>query len=365
MPLRDFGSEAGVKAVVILPSLNPDEKMAGTVKGLISEGFTDIVVVNDGSGKEYKKYFEEVGRLDGVTVLTHEENKGKGRAMKTAFEYIMNNRSDISGVVTVDGDGQHLPKDIRNCVEQMEREKDKVVLGVRDFSAPEVPARSRFGNNLTKAVFRFACGIKISDTQTGLRAIPFRYLPVMLEIEGERYEYETNQLLVMKKQGIEMSEVVIDTVYLDDNSSSHFHPIRDSLKIYEVIFKFLASSLCSFAVDILLFTAVNLLLARTSASPELRLLLATAGARIISSLVNYSMNRKVVFRSEESVGKSLPRYYLLCVCQAAVSYGLVYFIADMLFRLNGSLLETLIKFAVDMCLFFVSFRIQQKWVFRK
>lgn len=354
-----------MKATVVLPSLNPDEKMVNTVRGLLSEGFADIVVVDDGSGKEHKKYFEEVQKLDGVEVLTHEVNKGKGRAMKTAFAYIMENRNDISGVVTVDGDGQHLPKDIRSCVEQMEREKDKVVLGVRDFSGPEVPARSRFGNNLTRAVFRFACGIKISDTQTGLRAIPFRYLPVMVQIEGERYEYETNQLLVMKKQNIDMSEVIIDTVYIDDNSSSHFHPIKDSLKIYEVIFKFLASSLCSFLVDILLFTAINLLLAQTSVGSQLRLLIATAGARIISSLVNYSMNRKVVFKSEESVSSSLPRYYLLCVCQAAVSYGLVYLFADILFHLNGSLLETLIKFVVDMCLFFVSFRIQQKWVFQK
>jgi glycosyltransferase involved in cell wall biosynthesis len=354
-----------VNVTVVLPSLNPDEKMVNTVKGLLKEGFEDIVVVDDGSDEPHKKYFEEVAALAGVHVLTHEKNQGKGRAMKTAFAYIMNNRSDISGVVTVDGDGQHLPKDIRKCVETMEVEKDKVILGVRDFSGADVPARSRFGNNLTKGVFRLACGIKISDTQTGLRAIPFQYLPIMIQIEGERYEYETNQLLIIKKQKIEMKEVVIETVYLDDNSSSHFHPIRDSLKIYEVIFKFLASSLCSFVVDITLFTIINMVLAHSSVDAKIRLLVATAGARLISSLVNYTMNRKVVFQSEESVGSSLPRYYLLCVCQAAASYGLVYLFVGILFHLNGSILETLIKFIVDMCLFFVSFRIQQRWVFKK
>lgn len=356
-----------MKATVILPSLNPDEKMVNTVKGLLSEGFNDIVVVDDGSAEGHKKYFEEVRGLEGVEVLTHEVNKGKGRAMKTAFEYIVKNRNDISGVVTVDGDGQHLPKDIRNCVEAMEKEQDKVVLGVRNFSGPEVPPRSKFGNNLTKAVFRFACGIKISDTQTGLRAIPFKYLPIMIEIEGERYEYETNQLLIIKQQNIKMHEVVIDTVYIDDNSSSHFNPIKDSIKIYKVIFKFIASSLTSFLVDAILFTIINIILGSDTINmePELRLLIATGGARLISSLVNYTMNRKVVFESKESVGGSMLRYYILCVCQAAVSYGLVYLFADVLFSVEVRLVETLIKFVVDMFLFFISFQIQQRWVFKK
>lgn len=356
-----------MKATVILPSLNPDEKMVNTVKGLLSEGFNDIVVVDDGSAEGHKKYFEEVRGLEGVEVLTHEVNKGKGRAMKTAFEYIVKNRNDISGVVTVDGDGQHLPKDIRNCVEAMEKEQDKVVLGVRNFSGPEVPPRSKFGNNLTKAVFRFACGIKISDTQTGLRAIPFKYLPIMIDIEGERYEYETNQLLIIKQQNIKMHEVVIDTVYIDDNSSSHFNPIKDSIKIYKVIFKFIASSLTSFLVDAILFTIINIILGSDSINmePELRLLIATGGARLISSLVNYTMNRKVVFESKESVGGSMLRYYILCVCQAAVSYGLVYLFADVLFSVEVRLVETLIKFVVDMFLFFISFQIQQRWVFKK
>lgn len=354
-----------MNASVILPSFNPDEKLVDTVTGLVKEGFQDIVVVDDGSFAEHKKYFEAVNAFDGVEILTHEENQGKGRAMKTAFAYIVENRRGISGVATVDGDGQHLPKDVRRCIELMEQEKDKVILGVRDFSGADIPFRSRFGNNLTRIVLRVACGVKISDTQTGLRAIPFQYLPFMLQIDGDRYEYETNQLLCMKKQNIAMRELAIDTVYKENNNSSHFHPIRDSLKIYEVIFKFITSSLCSSFVDILLFTVINLLLAETLVYARLRLFLATAGARVVSSLINYFMNKKVVFRSEESVAYSLPRYYLLCVCQAVLSYGLVYLFADLLFQLKGSLLETLVKLVVDVCLFFISFRIQHKWVFQK
>lgn len=246
-----------MKTTVIVPSLNPDEKMVNTVKGIIADGFDDVIVVNDGSAPEYLAPFEEVGRLPEVTVLTHDVNYGKGRAMKTAFQYVLENRKDILGVITIDADGQHLPKDMRACVEAMEANPDKVILGVRDFSQPQVPFKSRAGNNITKTVFRLACGIRISDTQTGLRAIPYRHLPVMLQIEGDRYEYETNQLLVMKQKGIAFDEVVIDTVYIDDNASSHFHPFRDSFRIYWIILKFIGSSIASFLVDFILFTIIN------------------------------------------------------------------------------------------------------------
>ena len=353
-----------MKVTVIVPSLNPDGKMVNTVKNIIAEGFDDIVVVNDGSGPEYLPFFEEVAQLPEVTLLTHEVNRGKGRAMKTAFAYILENRKDILGVITVDADGQHLPKDMRACIEAMEKQPDKVILGVRDFSGPQVPKKSRFGNNITKTVFRFACGIKISDTQTGLRAIPFRHLPVMLEIDGDRYEYETNQLLVMKKQGIEFDEVIIDTVYIDDNASSHFHPFRDSFRIYMIIFKFIGSSFASFLVDFLLFTLINMLIG-DNMDETVRLAIATVGARVVSSLFNYTVNRKLVFKSDADTKRSLIRYYILAVCQLALSFLLVDLIAEKVLGLGATLLESVIKMIVDLFLFLISYQFQQRWVFAK
>ena len=352
-----------MKTTVIVPSLNPDEKMVNTVKNILAEGFDDIIVVNDGSAPEYVARFAEVETLPGVTVLTHEVNRGKGRAMKTAFEYVLANRKDILGVITVDADGQHLPKDMRACVQAMEAHPDKVILGVRDFSQPQVPFKSKAGNNITKAVFRFACGIKISDTQTGLRAIPYQHLPVMIGIEGDRYEYETNQLLVMKKQGIGFDEVVIDTVYIDDNASSHFHPFRDSMRIYMTIFKFIGSSLASFLVDFLIFTILNLLIG-DSMEDTTRIAVATVGARVVSSIFNYTLNRKVVFKSDADVKKSLVKYFLLAICQVTVSFLLVDLIAEKWLGLGASFLESIIKMIVDLVLFLISYQIQQRWVFR-
>ena len=145
-----------MKISVVLPSLNPDENLLMVVDGLIKEGFDDIIIVNDGSAEEHIAPFKQASEYKEVTVLTHEVNRGKGRALKTAFEYCINNRPDIAGVVTVDGDNQHRPQDIKACCEKMKENPKKVILGCRDFSGEEVPWKSRFGNNVTKGVFKIA-----------------------------------------------------------------------------------------------------------------------------------------------------------------------------------------------------------------
>lgn len=351
-----------MNTIVVLPSFNPDEKLVETVKGLIDEKFKKIVIVDDGSKSELQKYFDGVALFPEVEILRHACNKGKGQALKTAFSHILEKYSDCSGVVTVDGDGQHKPADIVKCVNEMEA-AGKVVLGVRNFSDRNIPARSRFGNNLTRFVFRLFCGINISDTQTGLRVIPLKYLPRMLKVEGERYEYETNQLLMMKREDIPFCEVTIDTVYEEGNKTSHFNPIWDSVKIYIVIFKFMASSLCSFFVDIVAFTLINFIIGG-SMSANKRLLAATFLARVVSSLVNFSMNHKYVFKSNESAAATLPRYGILCVCQMLLSYGLLYLFAQVLLGLKAGLLESVVKCIVDMMLFLVSFQLQKRWVFK-
>ena len=353
-----------MNATVIIPSLNPDEKIISTVQSLVDVGFDDIILVDDGSKDEFKKRFEEAKYFSGVTVLVHEVNKGKGRAMKTAFEYILNNRPNKPNVITVDGDGQHLAVDVKKCIELLEENPHAFVMGVRNFNDENVPARSRFGNKITRTVFRLLCGIKVSDTQTGLRAIPFEHLPLMLQIDGDRYEYETNQLFAVKQAGIEFKETVINTVYIEENQTSHFRPIRDSIRIYGVIIKYIASSLASTLVDVSLFTLLNIIFGRLGFSNELRIILAEAIARIISSFVNFSLNRKVVFKSKEKFGSTMLRYSILCVCQLAASTGLVYLFSTVIFKLSdGSLFDTLIKIVVDTFLFFLSFRIQQTWVF--
>ena len=361
-----------MNVTIIVPSLDPDEKLGKVVDGLLAEGFRDIVLVNDGSHEDHLQPFLDAARHPEVTVLTHEVNKGKGRALKTAFAWCIENRPDIDGVVTVDGDNQHLPKDVRRCAEAVVREPDKVWLGVRDFSLEHVPARSRFGNTLTRGIMKLACGVSVTDTQTGLRAIAARYLPLMLEIEGERYEYETQMLLSLRSAKVGIGEIVIDTVYIDENQSSHFNALRDSWKIYRIIFrhmfraagsflKFSASSVGCFLLDNGLFTLLNAVVLQGLANGT-RELTASYGARIVSSVVNFFLNRKVVFKAKNSGRQSAVRYFLLAVVQCGLS-ALLVSVLSRVFKAS-KVMQTAVKMPVDLALFLGSYFIQKKWVFK-
>ena len=347
---------------VILPSLNPSDKFDRVVDELIGAGFSHVVIVDDGSREDHKARFERAAAYPQCVVLTHEVNRGKGAALKTAFAYLAENCPDCAGAITIDGDGQHLTKDILRCAEKIE--DGKIVMGCRDFSLPQVPARSRKGNQITSAVFRLLCGIRLSDTQTGLRGVPAALFPRLLTVRGERFEYETNMLLELIREGIGLLEVPIETVYEDDNSESHFRPIADSLKIYKFIILYALASLSGSLADLLVFYVALRLITATPADPlPAEKLAATAIARAVSSFLNFNLNKEVVFRGQGNYGKTMLRYYALAVPQMLVSWGLV----DVLSRLAGtgaSILTTLIKFVVDVCLFFISFRIQQTWVFQ-
>ena len=285
---------------IVLPSVDPDEKLLTVIRGLLDVGFSDIILVNDGSKPDNLHYFDAASQYPQVQLLHHQTNRGKGAALKTAFEWFLKNRPESKGLVTVDGDNQHHPEDTKACAIEMLR-TNKIVLGYRDFSLEHVPRRSRWGNNLTKAVFKIFCGMKLSDTQTGLRAIPSGQLDALCAIKGERFEYETNMLLAMKQLQIPYTEVKIRTVYIEENSSSHFRAVRDSVRIYSLIlahfFRYTIASIASALIDTGVYTLLSWLL-----SAHLGGLLldgvCTGTARTVSSVFNFFMNKKIVFRGE-------------------------------------------------------------------
>lgn len=351
---------------VVLPSLDPDEKLGTVIDGLLEYGFTDIILVNDGSKPENLVYFEEAARHPEVHLLHHEVNRGKGAALKTAFRYFLDNRPEGLGVVTVDGDNQHHPADTRACCEHM-LQTGRCVLGCRDFTLDHVPPRSRFGNHTTSLVFKIFCGMTISDTQTGLRAIPRKYLPLLAEVYGDRFEYETNMLLAFKNFGLPFDEVKIRTVYIEENKSSHFRVIADSWRIYKLIlahfFRYTASSLVSFLADSGMVYLLSKCLGGILADPALSAV-ATVGARAVSSLLNFFMNKKLVFQAKVGTGKAMLRYYALAIPQLLVQWLLnqgIYSLFGVAESQAG--LRTLIHILVMTVLFIVSFTIQQRWVF--
>lgn len=349
-----------MNVTAVVPSLNPDEKFLNVVKGLVQVGFSSIILVDDGSCAENKIWFERAMEYPQCTLLVHEENKGKGRALKTAMEYFLSHNENHAGIVTLDGDGQHAMPDVVNCAKALEEHTDSLVLGVRSFKGDDVPARSRFGNNCTAGVFRYLCGIPVTDTQTGLRGISRSFCEYLLTVKGERFEFETNMLLETRRAEMKIHEVPIQTVYLEENKSSHFRPFHDSMAIYWLIVKYLSSSILSFVIDWGLCWFLLWLLGRVApAFGDTNIYLATAGARIASSLFNFFLNRTVVFRSRDRLARTAVRYYLLCAVQMLCSAGLVH-----LLTLIGC--PAMVgKIPVDILLFCISFRVQRLWVFRK
>ena len=297
--------------IALIPAYEPDEKMLRVAEDMKNKGF-DVIIVDDGSGDAYADLFEEAEEK--ATVLTHSENRGKGAALKTGLSYI--NKYKICGgasarevaVVTVDADGQHLAKDAFRIAAYAASNPGSLVLGSRAL-AEDVPLRSKAGNDITRFVYRMCTGVHVHDTQTGLRAFTADMIPQMLEIAGNRYEYEINVLLSFAKQGIPILEEEIETVYLDGNKSSHFNTVRDSFRVYKEILKFSASSFAGFLVDYGMYAALLALTARL-ALPH-GLILSNVGARIVSSSVNYTINRKFVFRSDAGVAKSAAQYFTL------------------------------------------------------
>ena len=350
---------------VVLPSLNPDHRFKAVADGLIEAGFRHIVVVDDGSDEEHKRWFDELRPSPVCHVLVHEVNKGKGRALKDAFVYVHENLPELKGVVTIDGDGQHLLGDIIACGERMLKEEDKVVMGCRDFSHPDVPPRSVAGNRFTAAMFRLCYGIRITDTQTGLRAIPAQYLERFSQIEGERFEYETNMLLQMKRMGIAFVEQPIETVYDKEDYSSHYNALKDSWRIFKVMAKFLLSSGAAFLIDtILLYVLLKLFGERWGAlAPTIALTIA----RLVSSFVNFNANKSFVFQNKGHYKRAMLRYYILCVIQYAVNAALLNGMVALASRAAGHTisagLTTLIHIFVMTVLFFISYPIQREWVF--
>lgn len=347
---------------IIIPAYEPDERFIELLSILVEEDIY-IVVVDDGSGEKYRNIFDQVKEIiDGKGVLLrHEVNKGKGRALKTAFQFVLNNIPNAIGAVTADSDGQHTKDCIKAVSASLEEHPNSLILGVRRFDGEEIPWKSRFGNTLTLKVMKIVSGLSISDTQTGLRGIPREFMEELLNVEGERFEFETRMLLeTVNKYNI--VEVPIKTIYdSKDNHQTHFNPFLDSIKIYKILFgrffRYVFAAISSFIIDIVLFSVFCIMLKHWNSF--LYAAVATVIARIISATYNYMMNYKFVFRSKEKKIVSAGKYLALAVVQMGCSALLVTVAIHILTNTN----EAILKMIVDTVLFFVSYQIQKRYVF--
>ncbi|NCB04565.1 MAG: glycosyltransferase [Clostridia bacterium] len=358
---------------ILIPAYQPDQKLSPYVDALLAARFGKIVVVDDGSGNGFKAVFDGLPDNPALHVIHYTPNRGKGMALRTGLCYLQDECPEIQYIVTADSDGQHTVEDTLRMAQRLHEDAEGVLLGSRDFSQPNVPKKSRYGNRLTSVVFCLLYGKWVGDTQTGLRGFSRALLPRMIAVKGDRYEYEMNVLIDCALAKVPIRSLTIATVYENNNEGSHFRPFRDGMRIYRVIFsgffRFISSSLISFGVDYALFLLLNGLF--KSYVPGLdfqfrflvfqvlaRVGLATALARIVSGLVNFYLNKRIVFEDQTSAKKTLPRY--LCVF-------VLMLILSSVFTSNAHTLlgmrESRAKIIVDLVLFFVSYFLQRKWVF--
>jgi len=219
--------------IVLIPAYEPDNKLIKLVKDLSKEK-VDIIIVDDGSGPNYQDIFKTCKKYS--KVISYEINKGKGHALKTGLKYIKENYNNAYIIVTMDCDGQHTIKDANKLIKECSNNKNTLYLGKR-IRSEKTPIKSRLGNSITRFVYKKVAGLDIYDTQTGLRAFSNNLIDYMVEIEGDRFEYELNVLLKCAKDKIKMKEIEIETIYEDNNSGTHFNAIKDSYRIYKDIIK--------------------------------------------------------------------------------------------------------------------------------
>lgn len=363
MGLSEINSRGRI--AVVIPALSPGRQFPLYVERLVEAGFTRIVVVDDGSSNEFEDTFQKIAQSEVVEVLRHPSNAGQGASLKTAYKHLLTNRGETIGVITADADGQHALEDVIRMADFLlngEAADSAAIIGSRALNSKEIPWRSRLGNTVTSAVVKLLFGEYLVDTQTGLRAFPMDLLPALIKVKGDRFEYNMNVLLNFMRSGVAIKSLPIRTIYHDSsNSVSHFRPLIDSLRIYFVIFrqffKFASSSLTSAAVDISLFVLLIEILFQGSPEP-ISVITSVVLARCGSTLVNFSINRKLVFGSNEQKRKTIRRYYalvLLIVCASALGSA---FLAQVL---DGRVVWA--KIIVDSTLFLFSYLVQRHWVF--
>lgn len=340
-----------MKHVIIIPSLNPNERLISLIQELTSENKFKIIIVNDGSNAFYDDIFKKLYENKDVIILKHKKNLGKGAALKTAFSYCLENFKDYVGVVTCDDDGKYTLKDIIAIAEELNHHKNCLMLGVRNTNYT--------GNKILSYVFKFLYNLNIEDTKTGLRGIPMNEIKWLLKIHGNHYDFEINMLIQFKRRNIEIKQFPINIV--NGIKDINHKTIKDTFRIFILIILNLslysAALFGSAIIDVGAFFISNTFIFSKMVIAE-RLFISTIISRTLSSLWNFSINRKFFTKAKGQFKNHFFRYYILLFCQMMVSYILIY-----LFSLRFNVNASIIKIIVDLLLAIFSYQVQLRFVF--
>ncbi len=305
-----------MKVALLIPIFEPNEKVIPYLKTFDKNDFDSFLVVDDGSGENYRDTFKQIAAETVFKVISYPSNQGKGYALKTGIQKLIDDNSDLDFIVTADGDGQHLKKDIMNIKNQLDKHQGELVFGTRDFSKPNVPRNSLLGNQIFHYVFRILTGLDLKDTQTGLRAIPSNLFETALEAKGERYEYEFNFLIDSVREA-KLATIDIETVYENNNKGSHYRPYMDTYRIAKNTLFYSLVVFLTFLLDAGLFSA--LLYGIFGTVTPFNVCLSNVFARIVSDLFIFLMLKCIVFPRKKKIPGEGVKYVLLLLVEMALS----------------------------------------------
>lgn len=272
--------------LVLIPAYEPDEQLITLTRKLSSQGL-QVLVVNDGSCDNYQNIFAQAAQS--ATVIRLAKNSGKGAALKAGMRHIRDHMPECEHFITCDADGQHRVEDVLRVRDQLQK-GEKFVLTVRQWRR-DIPLRSKIGNSLSRFVYALLANRYLSDNQSGLRGFSRVHIDWLIQVEKDNYDYEMNVLYYAAKKNIRIATVPIEAIYIGNNESSHFNPIKDTVRIYKSLFSLAGGSFIAFLVSEILVLAASL----TLGYHQLLLTMPTTAA--VSYLVSFIMNRYIFFRN--------------------------------------------------------------------
>lgn len=335
-----------MKKIILIPAYEPDEKLIKLLKEINDNNSFDTVVVNDGSSKDKNEIFKQAEKF--AVVLGYDENKGKGAALKTGIKYISENYNEDFIVATVDSDGQHSLSDTIKVVDVCEKNPDSLVIGSRVFKG-KIPLRSIMGNYITRFVYNLISGVNINDTQTGLRAFSSKLIPFMLSVKGDRYEYEMNVLIECAGNDILITEAFIQAIYIQNNESSHFDTLKDSIRIYKHILKYSVTNILCPVLNFILFCIFIYLTRKVSLITSV--LVSNILCSLISFCLDYYLNKRKYINKKYNKNKKKFSYIFEFVFHLIISTAFLILISLLIKN------KIWAKVIVEVILFIISFAI--------
>lgn len=352
-----------MKPVILIPAYKPDIKtLSDIVHKVASSDVQKIIVVDDGSGPDYKEAFGDIGSLENVIVLCHSTNLGRGAALRTGFNHVLQYRLDCPCVVTVGADGQHLPEDVDKIIQSANTNPDALILGCREFKG-KIPLKSFLGNKITYLMFRGLAGKSISDTQTGLRAIPISLVKQLTDLSSDRYAYELEMLLTLVHKQVEINEVSIETIYEDNNSVSSFRPITDSFLVYKTLFRwwfaFRFKELCRYSLSGIFSTIADFGTYMILINFSCGFITASVFARLLSVIIHFLANKYFTFSYNTAPSLwEVAKYLMVVAFNLSSSILLIYLFME---YFNAG--EVLAKVIAQMLLFLFTYALLNGFVF--